>query len=98
MEMLGGFSDLLWTDQQGNRGQGMGVGCWTVIGAPELCYEILTVQQYTCMIRIKQMQSDLLRVFKIHMLSGKNELFRIQRIQYGLRGSPKPEGNNIFNP
>ncbi len=38
MEMLGGFSDLLWTDQQGNRGQGMGVGCWTVTGAPELCY------------------------------------------------------------
>lgn len=26
MEMLGGFSDLPWTDQQGNRGQGMGVG------------------------------------------------------------------------
>lgn len=36
MEMLGGFSDLPWTDQQGNRGQGMGVGegrvgCRTVL-------------------------------------------------------------------
>lgn len=35
MEMLGGFSDLPRTDQQGNRGQGMGereggVGCRTV--------------------------------------------------------------------
>lgn len=39
MEMLGGFSDLLCSDQQGNRGQGMGVGCWTVKGAPGMFYE-----------------------------------------------------------
>lgn len=41
MEMLGGFSDLLWTDQQGNGGQGMGVGCGIVVGAPQLSHEAL---------------------------------------------------------
>lgn len=64
MEMLGGFSDLLWTDQQGNRGQGMGAGCWTVIGAPELCSEILIWQQYTCVIHQDQARSRPRYTFK----------------------------------
>lgn len=64
MEMLGGFSDLLWTDQQGNGGQGMGAGCWTVIGAPEPRCETLIWQRYTCAIHQDRTRSRPRNTFK----------------------------------
>lgn len=75
MEMLGGFSDLLWTDQQGNGGQGMGAGCWTVIGAPEPRCETLIWQRYTCAIHQDRTRSRPRNTFKKKkcMLSGEKK-------------------------
>lgn len=76
MEMLGGFSDLLWTDQQGNGGQGMGAGCWTVIGAPEPRCETLIWQRYTCVIhqdRTRSRPRNTLKKKKKGMLSGEKK-------------------------